>query len=74
MGRNVVVLGGFVHFSYGVTASEGYPDICILEYVRDFAYLRGNVCECCPSFILVRVRVCYGAFSLMLYLVSKLLY
>ena len=33
MGRNVVVLGGFDHVSYGVTASEGYPDICILEYV-----------------------------------------
>ena len=61
MGRNVVVLGGFVHFSYGVTTSEGYPDICIPEYVCDFAYLWGNVCECCPSFVLVRVRVCYGA-------------
>ena len=74
MGRNVVALGGFVHFSYGDTASEGYPDICILEYVHDFAYLWGNVCECCPTFILVRVRVCCGAFCLMLYLVSKLLY
>jgi len=43
MGRNVVVLGGFDHFSYGVTASEVYVDIRILEYVCDFAYLRGNV-------------------------------
>ena len=33
MGRNILVLGGFDHFSYGVTASEGYPDIRILEYV-----------------------------------------
>ena len=33
MGRNVVVHGGFVHFSYGVTASEGYPDICISETI-----------------------------------------
>ena len=67
-------LGGFDHFSYGVTASEGYPNIRILEYVCDFAYLRGNVCECCPSLVLVRVRVCYGAFCFMFYLVSKLLY
>jgi len=66
-----VIHGEFDHFSYGVTASEGYPDICIPEYVCDFAYLWGNVCEYCPSFVLVRVRVRYGAFCLMFYLVSK---
>jgi hypothetical protein len=37
MGQNVV-LGGSDNFSYGVTASERYPDICVLEYVCDFAY------------------------------------
>ena len=74
MGRNVVVLGRSDNFSYGVLASESYPDVCVLEYVCDFAYLWGNVCECCPSFVFVRVCVYYGAFCLMFYLVSKFLY
>ena len=57
----IVVLEGFVHFRCEVTASEGYPDICILQYVCYFAYLWGNECKYCSSFVLVRVRVCYGA-------------
>ena len=57
-------LWGFDHFSYGVTASEVYSDICILEYVCDFAYLQGNVCKYCPFLFLsvcamVRIVLCF---------------
>ena len=62
---------GSDNFSYGVTASEIHPDISVLEYVFDFAYLWGIVCECCASFVFVRVCVYCGAFCLMFYLVSK---
>ena len=57
MGRNVVVLGGSDDFGYGISASEGYPDVCVFEYVCDFAYLWGNLCECCPSLVFVRACV-----------------
>jgi len=40
----------------------------ILTFVF-FAYLWGNVCECCPYFVFVRVCVYYGAFCLLFYLV-----
>jgi hypothetical protein len=57
MGWNVVVLGGSDYFGYGVSASESYPDVCVFEYVCDFAYLWGNVCKCCPSFVFVHACV-----------------
>ena len=49
-----MVLGGSDDFGYGISASESYPDVCVFEYVCDFAYLWGNVCECCPSLVFVR--------------------
>ena len=54
MGRNVLVLGRFYTVGYGVSASEYYPNVCVVsEYVCDLAYLWGNMCECCLSLVFV---------------------
>jgi len=51
MGRGVVVCGRFNQVGYVVAAFICYPDVCVSEYVSDLAYLRGNVCECCPFLV-----------------------
>jgi len=56
VGRGVVVSGRFNQVGYGVAAFICYPDACISEHVSDLAYLRGNVCECCPFLVFAVVR------------------
>jgi len=63
VGRGVVVCGQFNQVVCGVAAFICYPDVCVSEYVSDLAYLRGNVCECCPFLVFAVVR--FGVFCFM---------
>ena len=51
VGQGVVVSGWFNQVDYGFVAFICYSDVCVSEYVSDLAYLRGNVCECCPFLV-----------------------
>ena len=55
VGRSVIVLWRFDLVAYGVPASECYFDVPVSEQVCNFSYVRGNVGECCPSFVFVHV-------------------
>jgi len=68
VGRGVVVSGQFNQVGYGVAAFICYTDVCVSEYVSELAYLRGNVCECCPFLVFAVVRC--GVFCFLFYLMS----
>jgi len=52
-----VVLGRFDEAGCGISASECYPNVCVSEYVCDFAYLWGNIGECWAALVFVSACV-----------------
>ena len=67
-----MVLWRFDKVAYGIAASGYYFYVCVSEWFRNLAYVRGNEGECHVAhfYVFVHVRVWCCVFCLLLYLAS----